>query len=86
MSISDSGRASFSPDDFDPSVDSEELASGVTKEDLEQLKLDAVTCINETLFKKLLDIEQVCHSNIVNYHDICFVMNPLAKHYFFSQQ
>ncbi|CAH1799487.1 unnamed protein product [Owenia fusiformis] len=34
------------------------VQSGVGREDLEKLKMDALSCINESLFKKLQDIEQ----------------------------
>ena len=33
--------------------------TGVTRDELEQLKQDAVVCVNESLFKKLQQIEQV---------------------------
>ena len=35
------------------------MSAGVTREQLEQLKQDAVTCINDALFKRLQDMEQV---------------------------
>ncbi len=35
------------------------LISGVTSDDLDQLKMDAVTCFSDSLFKKLHEIEQV---------------------------
>jgi len=34
-------------------------SAGVSREQLEQLKRESVTCINEALFKRLQDIEQV---------------------------
>ncbi len=39
--------------------DARALSSGVTSDELEQLKLDTVACVNDSLFKKLHEIEQV---------------------------
>ena len=38
------------------------LSSGVSSDDLDQLKMDTMTCINDSLFNKLHEIEQVSSS------------------------
>lgn len=43
--------------DVDPEL--EEGTRGVTQEDIDQLKMEAVSAINETLFEKLQKIDQV---------------------------
>lgn len=40
-------------------VDFRLQSGGVSRDDLEQLKADIHTCINDALFRKLHDIEQV---------------------------
>jgi len=39
-----------------------ELSAGLSYDQLEQLKQEAVACINETLLKRLLEMEQVSTS------------------------
>ena len=38
------------------------LSSGVSSDELDQLKMDTMTCINDSLFNKLHEIEQVSYS------------------------
>ena len=56
-STSDYSVANFSTTTLDD--DTSAGMTGVTREELEQLKQDAVICVNESLFKKLQQIEQV---------------------------
>jgi len=43
----------------DTTYDLSSLSEGVKVLDLEQLKTDAVKCLTDSLFKKLLDVEEV---------------------------
>ena len=45
-----------------------ELPSGVSRSELDTLKRDAVHCLNESLFKKLREIEQVKWSSVFARH------------------
>ena len=56
----------FLPSDYpyqshhtDSTYDLSTLSEGVKISDLEQLKTDAVKCLADSLFKKLLDVEEV---------------------------
>ena len=40
-------------------LDIESLRGGISRDELDQLKMDAVNCINDTLLKKLQEIDQV---------------------------
>ncbi len=46
-------------DDTDRGMDMDSLGAGISRDELEQLKMDAIICINDTLFKKLQEIDQV---------------------------
>ena len=48
------------------------LSSGVSSDELDQLKMDTMTCINDSLFNKLHEIEQV------SYYSLCACLNYLT--------
>ena len=53
-----------------PSLDYGLQSGGVSRDDLDLLKADIHTCLNDALFRKLHDIEQVGGEKFISYQPL----------------